>query len=96
MKKVKITQATGSLAEYTRCLNREPLVVTANGKPVAALVPIEEMDMEGLSVGTNPQFLDIIERSRRRHQEEGSISSEEIRRQFGIKRFPRQQRKGKR
>jgi len=86
MKKVKLAEATASLAEYTRKL-RGPLVVTANGKPIAALVPIEGADMETLAVGTNPKFLDIIERSRRRGEAEGSISSEEMRRRLGLPPF---------
>jgi prevent-host-death family protein len=86
VKKLKISEATASLADYTRDL-QGPLIVTTHGRPVAALVPIKGVDMETLAVGTNPQFLDLIERSRRREQEEGGISSEEIRRRFGLPPF---------
>jgi antitoxin (DNA-binding transcriptional repressor) of toxin-antitoxin stability system len=82
--KVEITKATASLAEYVQGLTKEPLVVTLAGKPVAALVPVEGMDLETLSVGTNPDFLDLIEQSRRRYREEGGMSSEEIRKHFGM------------
>jgi prevent-host-death family protein len=85
MKKLKLTEATASLAEYTRELNHGPLVVTAHGKPVAALVPIEGVDWETLCVGTSPKFLDIIEQSRRRYETEGGISSEEMRQHLGLK-----------
>lgn len=84
MRKVKLTEATASLAEYTQKLNRGPLVVTVKGKPVAALVPIEGMDWESLCVGTSPSFLDMIERSRRRTETEGTISDEEMRRRHGL------------
>lgn len=84
MKKLKITEATAPLADYARDL-QGPLVVTAHGRPIAALVPIEDMDMETLAVGTSPVFIEIIERSRRRLETEGGISSAEMRRRLGIK-----------
>ena len=84
MKTLTITQATASLADYARELHG-PLIVTNHGKPVAALVPIEKMDLETLAVGTSPTFLDIIEKSRRRQEIEGSISNDEIQRRYGRK-----------
>jgi hypothetical protein len=53
--------------------------------PVAALIPVQGTDLETLSVGTDPDFLDLLERSRRRQREEGGISSEEMRRRLGIR-----------
>jgi prevent-host-death family protein len=84
VKKVKIDKATASLAEFARALHGDVLVVTESGKPVAALVPIQDMDMETLAVGTSPKFLDIIERARRRQEQEGGISQEEMRRRLGV------------
>jgi hypothetical protein len=43
----------------------------------------ESADMESLSLSLNPDFMEIIERSRQRQDEEGGISSEEMRRRFG-------------
>jgi antitoxin (DNA-binding transcriptional repressor) of toxin-antitoxin stability system len=79
-----MAKATGSLAAFARELNGDVLVLTQGGKPVAALVPIQEMDMESLAVGTSPKFLDVIERARRRHEKEGGISQEEMRRRLGL------------
>ncbi|MCL0074055.1 DUF433 domain-containing protein [Dehalococcoidia bacterium] len=56
----------------------------AGGKPVAALVAIENADMETVSLSANPGFLSLIERSRVRQQAEGGISSEEMRRRLGL------------
>lgn len=81
MKRLTMTQATASLADYTREL-QGPLIVTVRGKPVAALVPLEGVDLEALYVGTSPKFLDIIEQSRRSLEANGGISSEEMRRRF--------------
>jgi antitoxin (DNA-binding transcriptional repressor) of toxin-antitoxin stability system len=84
VKKLILARATASLAVFVRELNGDVLVLTDSGKPVAALVPIRDMDMESLAVGTSPKFLDIIERARRRHEEEGGISQEEMRRRLKV------------
>lgn len=85
MKTVEATQPTAPLAEYVRHLSAEPLIITFNGKPVAALVSVENIDVESASLSTNPEFLAIIERSRYRLASEGGISGEEIRRRLKIR-----------
>src|SRR5947209_4035086 len=84
MKKLSLQKATGSLAEYARALNGQPLVVTAGGKPIAALVPVDGVDLETLAVGTNPEFLDLIERSRRRQRAPEGRTLDEVRRRLEI------------
>jgi prevent-host-death family protein len=83
LKQIELTEATGSLAEYARSVEQEPVIVTVGGKPIAALLAIENVDLETASLSTNPQFLALIERSRTRQQAEGGISSEEMRRRLG-------------
>jgi len=82
MKVIERTDATASLAEYTAHVGTDPLVVTSQGRPVAALVPIENADLETVALSTNREFLELIERSRARVRAEGGISSEEMRRRF--------------
>jgi len=79
MKKIDVKQAKESLAEYSRHVAEEPVVVTDNGKPVAALVSLGNTDMETVSLSTNADFMGIIERSRSRAKREGTLSEEEIR-----------------
>ena len=79
MKIIERSEASQSLAEYSSTVDREPVVVTVNGKPVAALVAIENADLETVSLSTNPKFITLIERSRTRQKAEGGISSEEMR-----------------
>jgi hypothetical protein len=50
--------------------------------PVAALVPIENADLETASLSTSREILELIERSRIRARTEGGISNEEMRRRF--------------
>ncbi|HLE41215.1 MAG TPA: hypothetical protein VI956_06900 [Nitrospirota bacterium] len=82
MKTIEITKATLSLSDYTKKVKKEPMIVTAEGKPVAALVRISNADIETVSLSNNPQFLDLIERSRARQKSEGGISTEEMRRRL--------------
>ena len=58
------------------------VLVTSHGQPVAALVQIENADMEIVALSTNPEFIKLIERSRARVRADGAISSEEMRRRF--------------
>lgn len=84
MKKIKVQEATDSLASYLPALRDGALVIMANKKPVAALVPIEGVDMESFMMGTNPKFLDLLEHSRRQFECGGSHSLEEVCREFDI------------
>ncbi len=84
MRNVDVTEATAALADYAKALHDETLVITENGKPLAALMPVGDADAETVSLSTNPEFLALIERSRASLRESGGISSEEVRRQLGL------------
>lgn len=64
--------------------------MTRKGKPIAALVSLENADLETVALGTNRKFLALIERSRARHREEGGISADEMRRRLGVKKTNRE------
>jgi antitoxin (DNA-binding transcriptional repressor) of toxin-antitoxin stability system len=87
MKTLEMDKETPPLAEYARDINKEPVVLTVKGKPVAALVPIENADLETVTLSTHPPFLALIERSRVRQKSEGGISRKEMRRRLGLKRI---------
>jgi len=70
------------LAEYAAQIDSGPVIVTSEGRPVAALVSIENTDLETVSLSTNRDFLDLIERSRARVATEGGIPSDQMRRRF--------------
>lgn len=88
MRTLEMVKATAPLAEYVRDISKEPVILTVNGKPVAALVSIENADLETVTLSTHPQFLALIERSRARQKAEGGISSTEMRRRLGLKTLP--------
>lgn len=85
MRIIEQVDAKAPLAEYTAEVDKEPVIVTCKGKPIAALVSIENADLETVSLSTNPKFLELIERSRARQRAEGGISSDEIRRRLGVR-----------
>lgn len=82
MKTLELAEATGSLPEYVRQARDEPLVLTRGGRAIAAVVPLEDEDLESLAVGTHPDFIAMIERSRRRHEAEGGLTLEEVRQKY--------------
>ncbi len=84
MKTLEKSEATLPLATYTSEVTEEPLVVTVDGQPVAALMALHNADLETISLSTNPKFIDMIERSRERQKREGGISSAEMRRRLGL------------
>lgn len=85
MKTLEMKHATASLAEYARDVKKEPVILTVAGKPVAALVAIENADAETVCLSTNPRFLALIERSRKRHSAEGGIAAPEMRRRLRLR-----------
>ncbi len=84
MKVLEQAEATASLAEYTADIAQEPVIITRHGKPIAALIPMENVDLETVSLSTNPEFMELIERSRARQRAEGGLSSDEMRRRLEV------------
>ncbi len=84
MKIVEQAEAKAPLGDCTAGVAQGPVIVTVKGKPVAALVAIENAALETVSLSTNAAFLSLIERSRARHRAEGGLSGEEMRRHLGL------------
>jgi antitoxin (DNA-binding transcriptional repressor) of toxin-antitoxin stability system len=85
MRILERTKATAPLAEYARRVKKEPVILTVGKKPVAALISLENLDLETVTLSTHPKFLALIERSRARQKSEGGITGSEMRRRLGIK-----------
>ena len=84
MKAIAIEQATEPLGDYGDRIDDGTVVVTKAGGPVAVLVPLENADLETVTLSQDPRFLALIERSRRRYREEGGRTLAEVERELGI------------
>lgn len=85
MRAVEIGDAKRPLSEYAKQAHEEPVLVTRRGKPYVVVVRAERLDLEDLAVSTNPEFITMMERSRRLWKPGTGIPLEEIRRRYGIK-----------
>lgn len=66
MKTIKLSTASRPLAEYADELEDDILVLTtARNRPIAAIVPLKNVARESLALSAHPEFLQLIERSRR-------------------------------
>jgi len=84
MKTLELQQATAPLAEYARDAKKEPVILTVDGKPIAAVVSLENVDIETTTLSCNPKFISLIERSRTRYEKKGGKSSTEVRRKLDL------------
>ncbi len=67
-----------TLAEYTRELGEDILVFTSNKQPVAAMVPLKNVDMESLALSYHPDFIELIEKARAEVKAGKTLSLEEM------------------
>jgi hypothetical protein len=84
MKKLNVSQATNSLAQFARELDKEPLVLSEGGHAIAALAPFDDADVESMALCRNADFNGLIERARAEHRNGASLSAEEARRELGV------------
>jgi PHD/YefM family antitoxin component YafN of YafNO toxin-antitoxin module len=84
MKTIKLSEASRSLAEYATELDDDIVLVTSRNRPIAAVVSLKNADREVLALSRSPQFLKIIERSRRDLAAGRSRSLAEVRELFGL------------
>jgi PHD/YefM family antitoxin component YafN of YafNO toxin-antitoxin module len=83
MKTVDLSQASKPLSAYADDLGEEPIILTVDDEPVAALVSLKNVDRESLSLSTSPTFLRLVQAAREELERGDSISLEEIKRELG-------------
>ena len=82
MRTLEIPSPSAQLGVTAPDASQEVVVFTVNGRPIAALVPLENVDMETVTLGTTQQFLSSFERSCHRQEKEGGISGADMRRRL--------------
>lgn len=95
MKTIKLASASRSLAEYAKELDDEIVIVTEGNKPVAAVVPLKNVDRESLTLSSHPEFLKIIARARRELAAGKILTLEEMRKAVLARKATRLDRKRK-
>src|SRR4051794_39494676 len=97
MKKVDLDKTVLTALDVSKLAKNGPVILTRHGKPLAAVKDLSGSDWESVSLANNPQFLALIEESRRSYRQEGGISLQDIRRELDLKagpqRRPAQKRK---
>lgn len=84
MKTIDIHEAQAPLADYASIVMTEPVLITSEGRPFMALIDVEDVDAETISLSLNPKFREILEHSRFRQVQEGGLSPAEMRRRLHI------------
>ena len=79
MKIVAMAEVKNALSAYVLKAQRDRVLITRHGKPVALLIGVEGEDLEDLMTRGNPRFWGMIE-NRRKHAK--TISADEMRRRF--------------
>lgn|SRR5574340_486618 len=92
MRTVEISRAADSLPEYGRRKRGETWVLTRRGRPVAAVVPLDDEDYFSMRLARDPRFVATIERARTRYAETGGLSLADIRRKHRLEPKARRQR----
>jgi PHD/YefM family antitoxin component YafN of YafNO toxin-antitoxin module len=83
MKTIEITTASQSLAECTKDIDQDFVVLTSNHKPVAAIVSLKDIDPESHALSTNPQFMKIVEQARREFAAGNTVPLDQMKQQCG-------------
>jgi PHD/YefM family antitoxin component YafN of YafNO toxin-antitoxin module len=85
VKKIKLSEASKPLAEYAAELEDEMIVVTSEGKPLAAVIPLrhmENVDAESLALSSSRAFMEIIEDARGEFKAGKTLTLDEMKQAF--------------
>jgi prevent-host-death family protein len=66
-------------ADYLNADRGEPILITENGQPVAAMTLIKDPEaLERFLLANNPKFNQVLDKSRQSLKEEGGLKSEDF------------------
>lgn len=82
MKMIELSTASKPLSAYAEEFNDETVVLTMNGKAIAVVTAIKDIDPESLALSTNPEFSAIIQNAREEFKAGKKLSLEEMKREI--------------
>ena len=88
MKRLKLSSAVRSLADYVTDFGDETVLVTQGRLALAALIPLKNVDRESLALSHHPEFLELIRRARAEFAAGRTISLDEMKHRVLPKRSP--------
>ena len=88
MRRVKLSSALRSLAEYVTDFGDETVLFTEGKRAVAALVPLKNVDHESLALSQHPEFLELIRQARAEFAAGRTLSLEEMKHRVLPRRSP--------
>ena len=88
MKRLKLSSAVRSLADYVTDFGDETALVTQGKRDVAALVSLKNVDRESLALSHHPEFLELIGRARAEFAAGQTILLDEMKHRVLPKRLP--------
>jgi len=66
------------LVEYPKELGEDVLVFTSNKQPIAAMLPLRNVDKESLALSCHPDFIELIEKVRAEFEAGKTLSLEKM------------------
>ncbi len=84
MKVLPLEETTLTVPDLAELVKEGPVILTRNGQPWMTVKDASGSDWESISLASNPQFMALIEESRRLHREKGGIGLDDIRRELGL------------
>lgn len=85
MKAVAVEGTTLTAGELARMAEKEPVILTRRGRPLVAVTDLSGADWETVALAKSPEFIELIEASRRSYRERGGIPLDQIRKELGLK-----------
>ncbi len=88
MKLVPIEKNILSISEIAQMAKNSPVILTKEGKPLAAVKSLSGKDWESVSLANNPRFIALIEESRRSYREQGGIGIDQLCKELNLRQPP--------
>src|SRR5271154_2869571 len=82
MKIIGLKEAKAQLSEFVDAAQRDRVLITRRGQPAALVIGVEGQDLEQIILGSSLDFWKMIDE--RRKKTSPPLTSEEIRRSFGV------------
>jgi antitoxin (DNA-binding transcriptional repressor) of toxin-antitoxin stability system len=82
MKTVDLAEAKKPLSDYASNLDDQPIILTVDDRPIAALVSLRNVDRESLALSTSPVFLRLMQAAREEVERGDLFSLDQLKREM--------------